>query len=444
MQKNTESHIKLKRLLGILCYLLWTNPVLSMVINQEQLSDVSHGADVLSQTDNQLCNPGYVFQNNSCVSCTSKPAWIKYAKENRMFCGGVKVGEMNRQLKDQIQKCPAGAFPNSELTDCECGYGLESKDGKCVGSLSYDDMYYGPGGPSAPLYKQCWTKSHDEKAYKKCMGFDTADKFITGDSSNNLTKDSTSVSVSEKNNTNISGVSIHINLTQKIYNTDVIGYENIDLSKMTEKQACEYWKGHWENNTCENHYGPGKASRFDVFWFSKEKKFKCLNVPEQVEQGFADGTGANAEWVEYHKQDIKDRPWAFADALWDPIVLECTSKSERDCRDTAIGSWSSVNNKCYLPSENRSNCESVGAKYQDTSTTQRCDCILDDREFHWTYKDGCEYEYTRLTEINGKTYLGKGHTGGIMPNTQYSPVELCIEGLVKHGFMKKGQKLTCK
>ena len=120
------------------------------------------------------CNAGQVWDNGKCVSCTSKSELVNYANENRMYCAGVKnISVIGLQLQDQLTKCPAGMWPTDDLKDCECGYGLETtKEGKCIGSLSYTDMYYGPSGLSAPLYKQCWTKSYDSKAYKKCMGFD--------------------------------------------------------------------------------------------------------------------------------------------------------------------------------------------------------------------------------------------------------------------------------
>lgn len=119
------------------------------------------------------CDAGQVWDNGKCVSCTSKSEWVNYANENRMYCAGVKnISVIGLQLQDQLTKCPAGMWPTDGLKDCECGYGLTKKFGKCVGSLSYDDMYYGPHGKNAPLFKQCWTKSYDSKAYKKCMGFD--------------------------------------------------------------------------------------------------------------------------------------------------------------------------------------------------------------------------------------------------------------------------------
>lgn len=244
-------------------------------------------------------------------------------------------------------------------------------------------------------------------------------------------------------NTTIISKNTNVEYNTNVITYDVHDYQNVDLSKMSEQQACVYWKGRWENSTCENPYGPGKPSRFFVYWFSNEKKFKCLNVPEAVEAGLKTGS---EDWVNDHKQDINvDRPWAYKNALWDPIVKECTSESERACRDTGIGSWSSTNNKCYLFSENKDNCKSVGAKYTENNGIQRCDCVLDGKEFHWTSKDGCEYEYTKPVVLeDGKTHLGKGHTGGIVPNTQSSPVELCIEGLINHGFLQSNQKLNCK
>ena len=120
----------------------------------------------------QSCDAGNVYTDGQCTPCVSKPAWVEYAQEYRMYCPGIQnVSVIGLQIKDQIKKCPNGAFPNADLTDCECGYGLTKQAGKCVGSVSEEYMYYGPEGKNAPLFKQCWTKV-SEKAYKKCMGFD--------------------------------------------------------------------------------------------------------------------------------------------------------------------------------------------------------------------------------------------------------------------------------
>ena len=433
---HTHTHTQLRRCLAFLCFLIST-PSFAMVMNHDMSSTSGHSSGgVISQVDDKVCSKGYVYLNNQCTLCTSNPAWIKIANEWRMYCSGVTKGQLLTNpngplVNQQLTKCPNGSWPNDKLDDCVCAYGGTMKNGKCEGmKLSKKDLYYGPKGATAPLYKQCWTKITDN-AYKVCMGFDND---ITGNifwsSGDNSINNTTTANQANGNTTNVN-------------NTDVHDYQNVDLSKMSEQQACVYWKGLWENNTCKNPYGPGKASRFFVYWFSNEKKFKCLNVPEAVEAGLETGS---EDWVNYHKQDINvDRPWAYKNALWDPIVKECTSESERACRDTGIGSWSSTNNKCYLFSENKDNCKSVGAKYTENNGIQRCDCVLDDKEFHWTSKDGCEYEYTKPVVLeDGKTLLGKGHTGGIVPNTQSSPVELCINGLIKNGFLQSNQKLNCK
>lgn len=122
-------------------------------------------------TSGSTCPAGQVWVNGACVLCTSNPGWVNYAKENRLYCPGVT--DTSKPILQQLNKCPKGMWPNATLTDCDCGFNLNkntSNDG-CVGNLSQDDMYYGPLGKSAPLFKQCWTKV-SEKAYKKCMGFD--------------------------------------------------------------------------------------------------------------------------------------------------------------------------------------------------------------------------------------------------------------------------------
>ncbi len=126
----------------------------------------------MTGSGNQSCDAGNVYTDGQCTPCNSKTEWINYANENRMYCPGIKdVSVVGLQVKDQIKKCPKGMWPNSDLSDCDCAYGLTKRNGKCIGSLRYEDMYYGPEGKNTPLFKQCWTKV-SEKSYKKCMGFD--------------------------------------------------------------------------------------------------------------------------------------------------------------------------------------------------------------------------------------------------------------------------------
>ncbi len=118
------------------------------------------------------CEKGKVYTDGACTACISKDELLNYARENRMYCPGINiVSATEPKLKDQIKTCPKGAFPKNDLTDCACAYGLTKQLGRCVGELSYEDMYYGPEGKNAPLFKQCWTKTY-AKSYKKCMGFD--------------------------------------------------------------------------------------------------------------------------------------------------------------------------------------------------------------------------------------------------------------------------------
>lgn len=134
---------------------------------------VSYNSEVLSANKSLdiACPVGHIWDNGKCEACSSKPAaWLSYAKEYRMYCPG--VSDISLPITSQLKKCPNGAWPNNDLTDCECGYNLKKdEEGNCVGTLSYNDLYYGPFGSSAQLFRQCWTKV-SAKAYKKCMGFD--------------------------------------------------------------------------------------------------------------------------------------------------------------------------------------------------------------------------------------------------------------------------------
>ena len=136
------------------------------------IQDAKRKTDVSSDnTDNFVCPVGHIWDNGKCEACSSKPAaWLSYAKEYRMYCPGVL--DISLPITSQLKKCPNGAWPNNDLTDCECGYNLKKdEEGNCVGTLSYNDLYYGPFGSSTQLFRQCWTKV-SAKAYKKCMGFD--------------------------------------------------------------------------------------------------------------------------------------------------------------------------------------------------------------------------------------------------------------------------------
>ena len=123
-----------------------------------------------TETKTLVCPAGQVWVNGQCVLCTSKAVWISYANENRMYCPGVT--DTSLPILQQLKNCPKGAWPNSDLTDCDCRWGTKAKNGdSCQGTLYHDDLYYGPDGKNTKLFKQCWTKV-SEKAYKKCMGFD--------------------------------------------------------------------------------------------------------------------------------------------------------------------------------------------------------------------------------------------------------------------------------
>lgn len=119
------------------------------------------------------CSPGNVLVNNQCVSCKSKSDWANYAKESRSFCPGVQ-SDANLSFEQQIRKCPNGSWPNANLTDCKCEYGLRKQNNKCVGALSKDDLLYGPSGKIVSLSKQCLIQN-DTMSYKRCMGFDAGD-----------------------------------------------------------------------------------------------------------------------------------------------------------------------------------------------------------------------------------------------------------------------------
>lgn len=118
-----------------------------------------------------MCVAGQIWnsQAGKCEACTSKAEWINYAEENRMYCPGVR--DTNLPVLQQLKKCPNGAWPNASLTDCDCRWGTKDGDTCKNMSISANDLQYGPNGKSAPLFKQCWTKS-TPATYKKCMGFD--------------------------------------------------------------------------------------------------------------------------------------------------------------------------------------------------------------------------------------------------------------------------------
>lgn len=86
-----------------------------------------------------------------------------------MYCPEVR--DTSLSVYKQFKKCPKGAWPNHDFSDCDCRWGTKDGD-RCKNiTISATDLQYGPKGKSAPLFKQCWTKS-TEATYKKCMGFD--------------------------------------------------------------------------------------------------------------------------------------------------------------------------------------------------------------------------------------------------------------------------------
>lgn len=168
--RNLYIHI-ITLLCGIVFNLINADLAFAMVINHDQSSSATkYGDDVLSQTDNQMCKPGYVFQDNTCVQCVSNPTWLQYAREKRIYCPGLTFGNINLPLEQQIATCSSGAQPNADLSDCECIYKAGNTDCNKV-DLTSEQLKCGPGGCTGkPLYKQCWTKNN-HTSYKACMGF---------------------------------------------------------------------------------------------------------------------------------------------------------------------------------------------------------------------------------------------------------------------------------
>lgn len=224
------------------------------------------------------------------------------------------------------------------------------------------------------------------------------------------------------------------NITQETYNTDVLDYRNIDLSNMTEKDACLYWKGEWKDNTCILPHGTQKG-RFKYSWDSANKKFMCLNYYELYLAGEYD----DKEYADEVKKSIDKYPNKWKLAQWDPVIEECGSQHERDCRD-AGNAWDWETAVCYDVSKNQSICESVGAKYKiNADGSKSCDCVLSDREFHWkTREQSCYYTL--------KSWNGNDGSTGMISGSQYSTVESCINGLLKNNFFQnnKIEKLNCK
>ena len=139
-------------------------------VTKTTVTSTTTSSSTTTETKTLVCPAGQVWVNGQCVLCTSKAVWISYANENRMYCPGVT--DTSLPILQQLKNCPKGAWPNSDLTDCDCRWGTKAKNGdSCQGTLYHDDLYYGPDGKNTKLFKQCWTKV-SEKAYKKCMGFD--------------------------------------------------------------------------------------------------------------------------------------------------------------------------------------------------------------------------------------------------------------------------------
>ena len=178
--------------------------------------------------DAAQCDSGYVFLNNKCVACKSRADLLERAIHDRVYCPGVN-SNANFTLEQQIKKCPNGAWPNENLADCDCKYGLTKQNGKCVGILSPDNLVYGPGGAETPLNEQCWANT---VSYKKCMGFDTVD---VADSNTANANDCGYVIVGKPGNYTFEQVSQQTNLGDKIKSINGVGGNNTMAVVKAEK-----------------------------------------------------------------------------------------------------------------------------------------------------------------------------------------------------------------
>ncbi len=249
-----------------------------------------------------------------------------------------------------------------------------------------------------------------------------------------------------------------INLTQIIYNTDVLDYRNVDISKMSEQEACEYWAlmnngeksgAYWHEETqiCV----PVGGNLWVAHWNKTQKKFECLNIFDAAEKWHdAQWREEQKSWLESYRKHIYDDKGNLKPAViglqWDRNFGKCTSEIERQC--LAKGDTYDWFGTCYRHENNKKTCiDIIGGKWKDENGQESCECNIGQYDMlSWTPQK-CQYKILLKQENSSTNYIDQQNTG---PN-KYSdtiPLEYCFEkykdGFLNNQLSEPKSKLNCK
>ena len=242
------------------------------------------------------------------------------------------------------------------------------------------------------------------------------------------------------------------NLIQDTYNTDVLEDRNVDISKMSEQEACEYLTkvaGYWnkDNNTCV----PSGGSLWMANWNRDAKMFECLNIFDAAEKWRdAQWREEQKSWLESYRKHIYDDKGNLKPAViglqWDRNFGKCTSEIERQC--IANGDTYDWFGTCYKHENNKKTCiDIIGGKWKDENGQESCECNIGQYDMlSWTPQK-CQYKILLKQENSSANYIDQQNTG---PH-KYSdtiPLEYCFEkykdGFLNNQLSETKSKLNCK
>lgn len=380
--------------------------------NEEKTQKYAYNNE--KNTKEYKCNPGEYLPANAtkCTTC-----------KNRYYvCTGGSFA-----LSSEVQgivKCPSGQIANANKTKCEQNRNSDNvseskREKECepgkylvgpVLCMSCPDGYICPGG------KQGKIKCDDGKI------------------------------------PNFDNTKCIFNNSQQIYNEDVSDDRNVDISKMSEQEACEYWTkvaGYWnkDNNTCV----PSGGSLWMAKWNRDAKMFECLNIFDAAEKWRdAQWREEQKSWLESYRKHIYDDKGNLKPAViglqWDRNFGKCTSEIERQC--IASGDTYDWFGTCYRHENNKKTCiDIIGGKWKDENGQESCECNIGQYDMlSWTPQK-CQYKILLKQENSSTNYIDQQNTG---PHT-YSdtiPLEYCFEkykdGFLNNQLSEPKSKLNCK
>jgi hypothetical protein len=159
--------------------------------------------------------------------------------------------------------------------------------------------------------------------------------------------------------------------------------ENNDVTKMSEKEACEYWAlmnngeksgAYWHEETqiCV----PVGGNLWVAHWNKTQKKFECLNIYDNAVQS-GEIKNENEEWVKRNYEAVHEPNGELKPAVigleWDKNFGKCTSKIEREC--WANGDTYDYHGTCYKHEDDEKICRNViHGKWSIINGQKSCKC----------------------------------------------------------------------